>query len=270
MQYEDMKTIDITKYGRPHPARPRELFYVDAAHGKEVADKVGLLEAVKAGEVDIHIAGQKGNMGGFGYRNTPYDGFIKGFIGPTAREVGIDEFVKRVSVCGEKLNLDVWGYNFYGVVCKYLLSEQKRLAKEAKKKAREVSPTVWSKPMQFLIPEIGTVLKLKDDWTFRLHYESRNDDMLKQVGITDYHYDKIGDKVGDITIKAGTELSVSRIYIRNGGSDYSSITFYLPPKSVFVFKGKDIASKGKCRFWAKLGDVNKMVVMIDTNTLAEN
>lgn len=49
------------------------------------------------------------------------------------------------------------------------------------------------------------------------------------------------------TIPKGCELTVDRIYIRKGGKDFSSISFYV--------KGLD---KTRKRFWAKLDDCNKI------------
>lgn len=69
-------------------------------------------------------------------------------------------------------------------------------------------------------------------------------------------------------MKAGSNLGVDRIYIRKGGEDYSSITFNLHKGGVIVVKGNEVKAQG--RFWAKLGDVNKMKVRIDTQTLSEN
>ena len=265
-----MKTIDIRQYGRPHPAQPSELFFVDAAHGKEVADKVGLLEAVQAGTVNIVLREDS-----LVRSCRPSESFIRGFIGHTARAVGIDEFVKKVGINGTHLNLEQWGYDFSGRICRYLSSEKKRVERNAKTKAREQAGNVWSMAIPMLVPEIGTVLKLAKDWTFRLHYESRNNDLRKQLGLKEYTYDWRRTKEPgpeEITIKTGAEMSVNRIYIRQGGKDYSSLTFYLSPKATVehVATKTTAVTKGKCRFWAKLGDVNKMVVQIDKNTLAEN
>lgn len=49
------------------------------------------------------------------------------------------------------------------------------------------------------------------------------------------------------TLKAGQRLSVDRVYIRKGASDFSSITF----NYIGAPKGS-----GRVRFWAKLADVN--------------
>lgn len=66
-----------------------------------------------------------------------------------------------------------------------------------------------------------------------------------------------------VTLPAGTHLRIGRIYIRAGGAHergYDSVTFYCN----LHLKGKPSkgSSKGaiRGRFWAKLGDVNTMVI----------
>jgi hypothetical protein len=49
-----------------------------------------------------------------------------------------------------------------------------------------------------------------------------------------------------VTIPAGSELIIDRVYIRKGQAEYSSVSFYVDK----MFKGC------KPRFWAKLEDVN--------------
>jgi hypothetical protein len=51
------------------------------------------------------------------------------------------------------------------------------------------------------------------------------------------------------TFNSGTILKLDRIYIRKGNSDYSSVTFYV----------KNGELKGQ-RFWAKLEEVNQMII----------
>lgn len=65
-----------------------------------------------------------------------------------------------------------------------------------------------------------------------------------------------------ITLPKGSVLIVDRIYIRNGGSEYDSITFRLAETPTEKPKGK----KSLCRFWAKLRDVNQIHI-IDTRDL---
>lgn len=50
----------------------------------------------------------------------------------------------------------------------------------------------------------------------------------------------------------GLVLTINRIYIRQGKSDYDSITFSVPQKLNNEFKGV------YGRFWAKLSDVNRL------------
>lgn len=142
--------------------------------------------------------------------------------------------------------------------------------------------------MKFFIPDLGTRLVLSKDWTFKLHKENRNKDVLKlskpmseaqlqaeivrleneankeekksrwaaeyiRQDATDLKNKKglnIYPKVQDFTIGKGTVLEVDRIYIRKGASDFSSVTFRI--------KG----GKTSPRFWAKLEDVNKIEATI--------
>lgn len=64
-----------------------------------------------------------------------------------------------------------------------------------------------------------------------------------------------------VTLPKGTVLSVDRIYIRKGASDFSSLTFYVHecplPELTPAKKGGGF-KKGRKRFWAKLDDVNRI------------
>jgi len=106
---------------------------------------------------------------------------------------------------------------------------------------------------QITIPTIGTVLKLTAPWVFSLYHESRNRDFLKKLGIdyrtTSYFEEK---KHTDVLVPVETKMVVDRIYIRKGKKDFDSITFRL--------KKGDFPGNKKIygRFWAKLGDVNRI------------
>ena len=89
------------------------------------------------------------------------------------------------------------------------------------------------------------------------------DEVLKIQKKNNYDYWKEGQdrpKGGTTTLPKDSELTVDRIYIRKGASEFSSITFRLnslggtPCKEVLHF-GKKVSS---IRFWAKLEDVNKI------------
>lgn len=78
------------------------------------------------------------------------------------------------------------------------------------------------------------------------------------------HYDtaqKILKDVLIVTIPKGTVLSIDRIYIRKGSSDFSSLTFYakgLGNISVKSSRRPNAKNKKALRFWAKLDDCNNI------------
>jgi len=140
------------------------------------------------------------------------------------------------------------------------------------------------------IPELGTKLILDEDWAFNLYNEDRNESLVKAAGfpagcdsspyyayalntamaafnagwgVTLEHnqYQRLFYKL--VTLPTGSILTVDRIYIRKGASGYSSVSFYLDRKSVdenySIFTNNISKSSGKCRFWAKLNDVNNII-----------
>ncbi|MDB4278274.1 hypothetical protein N9917_01590 [Deltaproteobacteria bacterium] len=136
--------------------------------------------------------------------------------------------------------------------------------------------------MRLLIPSIGTVLMLTEDWTFDLYAESRNQKFANQplldLGFTSYspwewkrdattgQQERVPIPPVPVTLPKGTQLKVSRIYIRNGGKDmksFDSVTFYCNSN----IKGKKGKTVIKGRFWAKLLDVNSMDVAFDAQTM---
>lgn len=128
--------------------------------------------------------------------------------------------------------------------------------------------------MRLFIPQIGTPLRLENDWTFMLFCEDRNAVLWRALSPNDpkptgQHYDwLIGDECHvdndysrelkhlPVTLPAGTLLTVDRLYIRKGGdafSNFDSITFNINETTHPTLK--DLKRK---RFWAKLSDVNTM------------
>lgn len=130
--------------------------------------------------------------------------------------------------------------------------------------------------MKMYIPELGDRIVLTKDWSFQLFNEHRNSGLINLLGVKfkgDYYvyngkqyfhasktwnrYDVINGRVPGVTfvketgievsLKAGQVLTVDRIYVRKGASDFSSITF----NYIGAPKGS-----GRVRFWAKLADVN--------------
>lgn len=102
--------------------------------------------------------------------------------------------------------------------------------------------------MKLFIPTIGTKIELTENWYFTLHEERRNSVLWKAV--MGKEIDR-WDCHGFVTtlLPAGTVLSISRIYIRQGLKGFDSISFIIKSCPNKKMKG---------RFWAKLEDVNKI------------
>lgn len=122
---------------------------------------------------------------------------------------------------------------------------------------------------RMFIPEIGTEIELAEDFTFMLYREERNKSLLNledPSGSWQKDYSKWNTPLKPVTLLAGTKLKVDRIYIRQGMSEYSSITFTMShsPDEKFapLFNGtkKVKFGKRKPRFWVKLSDVNEAVI----------
>lgn len=103
--------------------------------------------------------------------------------------------------------------------------------------------------MRLFIPSVGAQLRLLTDWTFTLYGEYRNSTFAKNVGCQGECRYWHATPMSQITLPAGTVLSVARIYIRNGKKDFDSITFTVKSCPEKKYKG---------RFWAKLDEVNEI------------
>lgn len=151
-------------------------------------------------------------------------------------------------------------------------------------------------PQKLHIPDLGTLLVLAEDWTFKLYFERRNNTLLKTFGAKDRYWYRDEQLLPDdfedgevpdcieyekamtdsqlkdayksyratnasdkpfirVTFPAGTQLKVDRIYIRQGGESFASVTF----RTTKVCPDKRFASK---RFWVKLRDANQIVADI--------
>lgn len=116
--------------------------------------------------------------------------------------------------------------------------------------------------MNLYIPEIGTQLRLTDYWVFHLFDEYRNRSLFKTLGefLGDLKSVRVEgiyreEEVYLLPLPPGTILTVDRIYIRQGNSAFSSISFRLKETPHPIIK---LRKKGAIRFWAKLSDVNKI------------
>lgn len=144
--------------------------------------------------------------------------------------------------------------------------------------------------MRLFIPELGTKLKLTSDWTFRLFVlEGRNQelgelflakrmkaartDLLREFIKADKNPQepvwKWIDTVSyDVTLPAGTVVTVDRIYIRRGQNDFDSITFRVTEHEIpWMAKkrsGLQDLKPVKPRFWVKLVDANNIECEVAT------
>lgn len=119
--------------------------------------------------------------------------------------------------------------------------------------------------VRFCVPTIGDTIQLAESWKFTLHGEYRNSKFYESLRA--YAPDCLeDDNVQDVssysmrgyttvTLPKGTILKVNRIYIRQGKSDYDSITFTIAKKNVPELP------KLSGRFWAKLRDVNSIICL---------
>ncbi|HET6497326.1 MAG TPA: hypothetical protein VFH61_18425 [Thermoleophilia bacterium] len=118
--------------------------------------------------------------------------------------------------------------------------------------------------VQITIPTIGTKLLLTRGWTFTLYAESRNDDFGKRLGFKNIapgsRWGPWRSEENQVTIPKGTTLIVDRIYIRQNKGDYDSITFRIVKKTC---PDKNIWG----RFWARLGDVNRIRCTFEEDTV---
>lgn len=100
--------------------------------------------------------------------------------------------------------------------------------------------------MKLYVPEIGTKLVLRKPWKFVLHNEYRNTKLIEAFGI---NKQTSNDKYL-VTLPVDTVLTVKRIYIRQGVSTYSSLTF-----SITKGNCPNNSKLEKTKFWASLNDV---------------
>ena len=102
--------------------------------------------------------------------------------------------------------------------------------------------------MNLFIPDIGTRLKLTEDWKFVLQPEHRNEKLFKNLGRSYSEQKKLL-----VTIPKETILTVRRLYIKQGQAAFSSVTFTITKKS--CPNNRNLESS---KFWSSIGDVNRI------------
>ncbi|KVP17114.1 hypothetical protein [Burkholderia ubonensis] len=111
------------------------------------------------------------------------------------------------------------------------------------------------------VPALGTRLVLAQPWDFKLYNERRNSTLMALLGDTRelVYYDP---QPVHATLPPGIELIIDRYYIKQGMGAYDSVSFRIAGVSAVAktYAWATKPSKRQVRFWAKLDDVNKMVV----------
>ena len=110
--------------------------------------------------------------------------------------------------------------------------------------------TKLSPPVPLFIPPLGTKIELAEPWTFKLYSEYRNDGLFEFWALAIPNRYANPPNFVERTIDMGTILTIDRIYIRKGAKGFDSVSFFM--------KGPNM--KKSVRFWAKLEDVNRIMV----------
>lgn len=114
--------------------------------------------------------------------------------------------------------------------------------------------------INLFVPPLGTRLVLAQPWAFKLYNERRNSTLMAPLGDTrelDYSPTAI-----DAELPQGAELIIDRYYIKQGMEDFDSVSFRIVGAKACAktYRFSTKATNRQVRFWAKLDDVNKMVV----------
>jgi hypothetical protein len=76
----------------------------------------------------------------------------------------------------------------------------------------------------------------------------------------------MGQYLPTATVPAGSELTVDRVYIRQGAKEYSSLSFLVTDAGPFGDRLAPVAKRGfkkAHRFWAKLRDCRRIEASVD-------
>ncbi len=114
--------------------------------------------------------------------------------------------------------------------------------------------------MKLFIPDIGTLIRLEENWTITLYGEYRNREMFNKMNIP-------FNNATVIELPKGLVIKIDRVYIRKGLSQFSSITFSVPKaktKAEKVEREHNI-ELGGAKFWVKLHECNEMDMELVTS-----
>lgn len=116
-------------------------------------------------------------------------------------------------------------------------------------------------PFTLFVPPLGTRLLLAEPWDFKLYNERRNATLMALLGdtreLTGFDPEPI-----PASLPPGTELIIDRYYIKQNMEGFDSVSFRIAGVSATakLYSFMEKATKRQVRFWAKLDDVNRMLV----------
>ena len=104
--------------------------------------------------------------------------------------------------------------------------------------------------MNLFVPDIGTLLRLEEDWQITLYDEYRNSTLFKKLGLP--------RKNTVVELPKNLVIKVDRVYIRKGLSQFSSLTFTCPkPKNKKEKVEMPLNEEWSgTKFWVKLHECN--------------
>lgn len=155
----------------------------------------------------------------------------------------------RFSLYGERRNVGLSNYFNWKLASRNLLVRQENLAQVNVEITKIPYPRVNYQEFYENIPE-G-----KPHYTGKFNRKKYNEAQRLNTELYHYLLSKTGGNIFvEVELPIGTILSIDRIYIKKGLSDFNSITFYA--------KNLENSGKGKkpkaLRFWAKLEDCNNI------------
>ena len=228
-----MVEIDVTHIGTPSSSYSEyNLCFKKKSQATEVLDTTDFVRAIESGEEVTFIIS----------KDYYWSDVTNHFVNPLLDAI--------CNIRGEEaLELFKWNPRNEDVVKKY---------KRTRLKSKD---PIWTSTTPITIPDVGYELKLDQDWKFNLKNEYRNKlwDFLRSKGYVslnsqNYQSDK------EVTILAGSVLSVDRVYIRKGARDYSSVTFYLKTGGYVTADNiTNLKTTSRLRFFANLKEVNQIV-----------
>ena len=140
----------------------------------------------------------------------------------------------------------------------FLSDYELKVARDKKNKIVSDNSGTWEESVRVIIPDIGTALKLSEDWKFRPFRDLQFIVDLVNNSKNVRYWDEEEYKDFYITLNKDSIFVVDRIYIKSAKKNCSYLALKLRSGS-FTYKGNIFkAKKSSIRFCAKLEDINKI------------